>query len=88
MAMCVGVGIWALKRTKSTRDFFMAGRNLGFIVTGVALFSCMMSGFGFVGGPGLVYLMGMSSVWIIITVAPGWAPCTPGARRSCGATPG
>lgn len=73
MAMCVGVGIWALKRTKSTRDFFMAGRNLGFIVTGVALFSSMMSGFGFVGGPGLVYLMGMSSVWIIITVAPGWA---------------
>ena len=73
MAMCVGVGIWALKRTKSTRDFFMAGRNLGMLVTGVALFSSMMSGFGFVGGPGLMYLMGMSSVWIIITVAPGWA---------------
>ena len=31
MAMCVGMGIWALKRTKSTRDFFMAGRNLGFL---------------------------------------------------------
>ena len=73
MAMCVGMGIWALKRTKSTRDFFMAGRNLGFLVTGVALFSSMMSGFGFVGGPGLVYLMGMSSVWMIITVATGWA---------------
>jgi SSS family transporter len=73
MGMCVGVGIWALKRTKSTRDFFMAGRNLGILVTGVALFSSMMSGFGFVGGPGLVYLMGMSSVWMIITVAAGWA---------------
>lgn len=26
-----------------------------------------MSGFGFVGGPGLVYSMGMSSVWIVIS---------------------
>ena len=73
MAMCVGVGIWALRRTQSARDFFMAGRNLGMLVTGVALFSSMMSGFGFVGGPGLVYLMGMSSVWMIATVAIGWA---------------
>ena len=73
MAICVGVGIWALRRTKSTRDFFMAGRNLGTLVTGVALFSSMMSGFGFVGGPGLVYLMGMSSVWMIATVTVGWA---------------
>ncbi len=73
MAVCVGMGIWALQRTKSTRDFFMAGRNLGMLVTGVALFSSMMSGFGFVGGPGLVYLMGMSSVWMIATVPAGWA---------------
>jgi SSS family transporter len=73
MGACIGVGLWALKRTKSTRDFFMAGRNLGVLVTGVAIFSSVMSGFGFVGGPGLVYLMGMSSVWIVITVAIGWA---------------
>ena len=73
VAMCIGVGIWALRRTKSSRDFFMAGRNLGMLVTGVALFSSMMSGFGFVGGPGLVYLMGMSTVWMITTIAIGWA---------------
>ena len=32
-----------------------------------------MSGFGFVGGPGLVYSMGMSSIWIVITTALGFA---------------
>jgi Na+/proline symporter len=73
MAICFGVGIWAMRRTKSTRDFFMAGRSLGFIVTALAVFSANMSGFGFVGGPGLVYKMGMSSIWICLTAPLGFA---------------
>jgi len=64
--MCVGIGIWALRRTRSTHDFFMAGRNLGVMLTAFAVFSSTMSGFGFVGGPGLVYRMGMSSVWMVV----------------------
>ena len=72
MVFCVAVGIWAMRRTRSSRDFFMAGRHLGFVVTGVAIFSSTMSGFGFVGGPGLIYALGWSSVWIVITV--GFSP--------------
>ena len=67
MAMCIGVGLWAIRRTKSTHDFFMAGRHLGILVTGVAVFSSTMSGFGFVGGPGLVYQMGVSSFWMVVS---------------------
>lgn len=66
MAMCIGVGLWAMRRTRSTQDFFMAGRHLGVIVASVAVFSSTMSGFGFVGGPGLVYKMGTSSFWMIV----------------------
>jgi Na+/proline symporter len=66
MLLCIAIGIWALKRTKSAHDFFVAGRNLGIMVTAFAVFSSTMSGFGFVGGPGLVYKMGMSSVWMVI----------------------
>ncbi len=66
MLVCVGVGVWALRRTRSTHDFFMAGRNLGVMLTAFAVFSSTMSGFGFVGGPGLVYRMGMSSVWMVV----------------------
>ena len=65
MVMCLLIGLWAMRRTKSTRDFFIAGRDLGVMVTGLAVFSSMMSGFGFVGGPGLVYKMGTSSLWIV-----------------------
>lgn len=68
MFLCIGVGLWAMRRTRSTRDFFMAGRHLGIIVAGIAMFSSTMSGFGFVGGPGLVYALGTSSFWILLTV--------------------
>ena len=71
MAICVGVGVWALRRTKSSQDFFMAGRDLGIFVTGLAVFSSTLSGFGFVGGPGLVYRMGMSSMWMVICASIG-----------------
>ena len=73
MLACIGVGLWAMRRTKSTRDFFMAGRHLGVMLTGVAMFSSTMSGFGFVGGPGLIYSLGLSSVWMVITASIGTA---------------
>ena len=72
MLLCIVVGIWALKRTKSTHDFFMAGRNLGVMVTAFAIFSSTLSGFGFVGGPGLVYRLGMSSVWMFVCAIMGF----------------
>lgn len=72
MLLCIGVGIWALRRTKNTSDFFMAGRDLGIMVTAFAVFSSTLSGFGFVGGPGLVYKMGMSSVWMVVCSAIGF----------------
>ncbi len=64
MLGCVGVGIWALRRTKSPRDFFMAGRRLGILVTSIAIFSTLISGFAFIGGPGSNYRMGMSTMWM------------------------
>ena len=70
---CLAIGFWAMLRTSSTRDFFVAGRDLGIIVTGTAVFSSTMSGFGFVGGPGLVYKMGVSSLWIIAGAPLGYA---------------
>jgi SSS family transporter len=66
--LCIGVGLWAMRRTKSTHDFFIAGQSLGVFVTAIAVMSSTMSGFGFVGGPGMVYSMGSTSFWMIICV--------------------
>jgi SSS family transporter len=73
MVMCIGVGLWAMRRTKSAGDFFVAGRGLGPIVVSLAVFSSTLSGFGFVGGPGLVYATGLSSIWMAVCSALGYA---------------
>ena len=73
LVLCIGVGIWAMRRTKSAGDFFVAGRSLGPAVVGLAIFSSTMSGFGFVGGPGLVYSTGISSLWMCLTSPLGFA---------------
>ena len=39
----------------------------------LALFSSTLSGFGFVGGPGLVYSIGVSSFWMVVISSTGYA---------------
>ncbi|PCI60020.1 MAG: hypothetical protein COB37_10310 [Kordiimonadales bacterium] len=73
LVICIGVGIWAMRRTKNANDFFVAGKGLGPIVVSLAVFSSTLSGFGFVGGPGLVYATGLSSMWMVVTSALGYA---------------
>ncbi len=69
LAICAVVGIWAMRRTVSTADFFLAGKSLGPLVVVMATISSVMSGFGFVGGPGLVYESGSSSLWMVFVAA-------------------
>ena len=64
LGACFGIGIWAMGRTHTIADFFVAGRTLGPLVVAVATMSSIMSGFGFVGGPGLVFESGSSSLWM------------------------
>ena len=75
MAFCVLTGLWAMRRTHSASDFFIAGRGLGPIVVSLAIFSSTLSGFGFVGGPGLVYSIGVSSFWMVVISSIGYAVC-------------
>ena len=69
LASCAVVGFWAMRRTSSTVDFFLAGKSLGPLVVVMATISSVMSGFGFVGGPGLVYESGTSSLWMVFVAS-------------------
>ena len=42
------------------------------MVTAMAVFSSTLSGFGFVGGPGFVYRLGISSLWMIVCASIGY----------------
>src|SRR5919205_3045073 len=65
---CVGLGVWALRRTRDARDFWVARQGLGVIVTGLATMAAAFSGFVFLGGPGLTYRIGLSSLFINLSI--------------------
>ncbi len=70
---CFGIGVWSMRRTHTAVDFFIAGRSLGTFVMTIATMASIMSGFGFVGGPGLVYESGISSLWMTFSATIGFA---------------
>jgi len=69
LVVVLGIGAWAATRTRTARDFFIAGQRLGLVVTAMAAMSAAFSGFVFVGGPGLTYRMGVASLWIVLPVS-------------------
>ena len=64
LLLMLAIGVWAARRTRSPRDFFIAGQRLGVWVTAFATMSAAFSGFVFLGGPGLTYEIGLSSLLI------------------------
>lgn len=52
------------KRTKSFRDFTIAGARYGGLIIGLSVMSSRLSGSAFMGVPGLAYKFGWSGFWI------------------------
>ncbi len=69
LVLVLAIGLWAARRTRTSRDFFIAGQGLGLVVTGLATMSAAFSGFVFIGGPGLTYRLGLASLFICIPVS-------------------
>lgn len=65
----MAIGVWAARRTRDERDFWIAGQRTGLFVTGIATMSAAFSGFVFLGGPGLTYRIGLASLWINVSVS-------------------
>ena len=60
------IATWATRRTKSASDFFVAGAGVGLWTLAIAKMAATLSGFAFIGGPGLVYTIGIGAVFIIL----------------------
>jgi sodium/proline symporter len=59
LAVTLGIGIWATRRTHTVADFFVAGRSLGMFVMAIAAFASVQSGFGILGGTGMTFASGL-----------------------------
>lgn len=70
LLICIAIGIWATRKTKSAGDFYIAGRSLGMFVMAIAAFSSIQSGFGMVGGTGQTFTGGLGFAVGIMFAAP------------------
>ena len=62
----LAVGLFALRRTRTAADFFVAGRRLGAFRAGLSVAASAFSGFVFLGGPGLTGQIGFGSLFIVV----------------------
>src|SRR3954468_9433322 len=69
VAWSVGISVWAARRTRTASDFFVAGHGIGLVALTVASVSTSVSGFAFIGGPGLLYTVGLGALFIILPAA-------------------
>lgn len=65
-AVVVLISVWAARRTRTASDFFVAGHGIGLVALTVASVSTSVSGFAFIGGPGLIYSIGLGAMYIVL----------------------
>ena len=65
----VAIGAWAARRTRTAGDFFIAGRGIGVFALAVSAMAAALSGFAFIGGPGLIYTIGLGAMFITLPAA-------------------
>ncbi|XVH32588.1 sodium:solute symporter family transporter [Haloferacaceae archaeon DSL9] len=72
LLLVLGIGVWGYLQTETTSDFLITGKSVGTWVLALTAFSVIQSGFGFVGGPELVYEFGTTALWIFFTAPLGF----------------
>ncbi len=66
LAMMITIGIFSMRKTKSTEDYFLGGRGLNSWVAALSAQASDMSGWLLMGLPGSIYLAGTGKAWIAI----------------------
>jgi len=64
--VCAGIAVWASRRTKTANDFFVAGQGIGLWTLAIAAMAATLSGFAFIGGPGLVFSLGTGALFLVL----------------------
>lgn len=67
--VCATIAAWAARRTRTSDDFFVAGRGIGLWTMTLAAMAATLSGFIFIGGPGLLYGAGIGALFISLSAS-------------------
>jgi sodium/proline symporter len=71
----MAVGAWASKKVRTSEDYILAGRNLGFWVFTILIVACICSGMTILGTSGLGYVTGWPTIWEQVFVPLSAAVC-------------
>ena len=71
MGICLVLGFVAYRRTTNLSDFILGGRSLGSWVTAMSAQASDMSGWLLMGLPGLAYVAGVNSIWLVLGLIAG-----------------
>lgn len=66
LLLMIVIGIFSMKKTNSTEDYFLGGRGLNGWVAALSAQASDMSGWLLMGLPGNIYAMGTGQAWIAI----------------------
>ena len=68
LLLMVGVGVYFSKEQHTSRDFFLAGRSMGWFAVGLSIMATLLSALSYSGVPGEAYRVGLKFLWMPITV--------------------
>ncbi len=71
LLVMIGIGVFAMRRVKSSEDFYIGGRSIGPWVSAFSLMTSYASGFTYTAAPGMGYKGGWSTMWWASGDAPG-----------------
>lgn len=66
LCFMIAIGVWSMRRTNNTEDYFLGGRGLSGWVAALSAQASDMSGWLLMGLPGSVYALGTGQAWIAI----------------------
>ncbi len=67
LTLFLGIGLWATSRhVNTTEDYLLAGRNVNPWLAGLSACASEKSGFTFIGYVGMIYLNGLSGIWLFL----------------------
>jgi solute:Na+ symporter, SSS family len=65
LTVMIGIGMWAARGQKSTKDYFLGNKNIGWFGIGLSIVAAETSALTIIGVPGLAYGDNMSFIQII-----------------------
>ncbi len=61
----VGIGVWFMRQQATVKDYFLAGRKMGFFAVSISIVASLLSAITYMGAPGLAYKSDLQySLWL------------------------